>query len=755
MQRALAVAHVAARELRALRECESCGQPLRPLFCGACARPFCRCAIARHELCDGVRRDEQLLRVVDALNSVCEWARLSRVAPQPSRSCALKLRLRLRPPPPTVWLTLRVQPPRPVPSRPIPSGPVLPAIAERPQSVRANTPLRRTKRRRVPSRRTLRTASTLPIPSTQPPPHNHTSVHPRHEKPISQQTTQPPPETALHQPQPSPPNHSQLRANLLINTLETQHSTKSSPRRSCDTQQHHPHNINKRQRSSSSSLEQRHITPPVKKRKHIRQHNSAPTTTVVKTSTRLKVSQSAPSEHEQQIAEEAQPQQPLLAPSTTVAPVIVEQPFITPSIESTEINNDACPPRHGECRILPDGLPNAAKPSTNSSQSLDDAHNSETKNGNTARTTETPSCERQDALQHLPTSKSLIQAVDNGDAADDKLSEGTTNPCARDDGYQDDPITPVRDVFDAKHLNSASKLAGRDTITRNATKPNGASKWKSPSPRTFLSPLTTEKRKQPLLLDSDPLTKVIKPAEKPQLDIASGAFAVCLSDFGDDEQHELVFEIITQMGGEPLEHMRATRPDCLITPMDPRTGAIKSRNMAVHQALASRVPIVGIRWLLDSFKKGRWLPPDNYDASAAFHRGETGIFKGLIATIDDLFLAPDGSETVVQLREDIKRLIVGAEGVVVDSDQLALRVQGDSHFNLHVHVVKGNEEGRGGGGPELAPQQLEALRCTQDKIPMKVISMAWLSECLFSGQCPPPESSEIHSASTVSPIPSR
>eukprot|EP00737_Agarophyton_chilense_P003872 gb/GEZJ01004667.1/.p1 GENE.gb/GEZJ01004667.1/~~gb/GEZJ01004667.1/.p1 ORF type:complete len:862 (+),score=109.38 gb/GEZJ01004667.1/:1875-4460(+) len=855
MERVLSAAHVVADSLGPLRVCGSCRHPLRPLFCVSCRRAFCRCHTPAHAACRLVAHEYQVARLVDAVNSICDWASLSRfnLAHQlPSPPCALTLRL--RPPPPSVWLTVRVRPPhQPYPplsasqnrlpspgpgesavqphSRP--SVPQTTTPSHHPQPQQCQTQLgrplepqkcppqqhqvtarlrireqrfpRRTKRHRQPSRRLQRSTQTqtnTPIPSqhqhqtpqnVSTPSSSRTNARIVTEKPISQQTTQPPPELPLHLPSSAantrlqtsteplphrsrassqPDNVQQLDAHATPNAREKQpdppvqsapqcasenisrgeHDSAETPARNVpETDEQNPKRVTKRLPSTRESFERRGITPPLKKRRHIHHTSPATITKVLKTSTRLKVSHDVPTlaqhkKYSEKVGDVVE--QP--APSVTVSLGNVEQPFASSSIDSKEnmtlsVNQEEEPGLDdSHSGDLPVGdFENDAdkdKSSTSKTDSLSKADVCEQNIGSTLHIHDGPGHERHSS-QLASRREEPQHLLANGNAAEDKLSEGITTPCGRDDGYQEDHITPLRDGLDGRFFQNANKLRECDTIADVSLEPPPTRDWPSGSPRPFISPLTAEKpaKCHSLSLDSAPQAEATESNHKIQPHIAPGTFTVCLSDFDNEEQYDLVFEIITQMGGEPLEHMRQTRPNCLITPLDPKTGAIKSRKMAVHLALAFRVPIVGIYWLLQSFKAGRWIPPEDYDASSTYHKGATGIFRGLIATIDALFLDPDVSDAVIQFREDIERMVTGAGGVIVDSEQLVNQVQGNPQFTLHVHIVKDIDEERYYTSPELPPEKLEAVRCMQDKIPMKVVNMNWISECLFSGQFPPPK----------------
>ncbi|PXF40754.1 Cell surface glycoprotein 1 [Gracilariopsis chorda] len=407
-----------------------------------------------------------------------------------------------------------------------------------------------------------------------------------------------------------------------------------------------------------------------------------------------------------------------------------------PRISTVQVSppTDAEPPRHPSVTTI----------------SLQDSPQSKTNHSpqqpHPTRTARQPVATPEKPLPHTPA---------QNDAADDKLSEGTTNPGGRDDADMEDPVTPLQPTSTAKPRTPTQTPPEPPPNATRQLKHSNKSEWKTTQSHLITSPLTTLKPKQqPQCLQTPIALKTNQPSSKPDnMRTHSPAFFVYMSDFTDQQQYDLVFELVTQMGGEPLPNLASTRPNCLITPLHPTTGAIQTRKMAVLLAIALRVPIVGLTWLFDCFNAGTWLPLQPYDASSSFHRTSSGVFKGVIATIDHDFEQPDASDKLLQFRNDIKRLITSADGVVVQLDYIKehLKTNPDSEFFLHIHVVKDQNEDEFVMSPQVADDKLDLIRKHQSPNGFTIVNMNWISECLFTGQCPPPERSETVTRSTQSP----
>lgn len=105
-----------------------------------------------------------------------------------------------------------------------------------------------------------------------------------------------------------------------------------------------------------------------------------------------------------------------------------------------------------------------------------------------------------------------------------------------------------------------------------------------------------------------------------------------------DLEMELAEELVSRLGGEITTGFRESAlPSCVVTSLNSHTKAIENRTMALHEALARRVPIVGLSWLVECFKAGMWLDTREFEAPSCRHREKEKIFRGVIATFDHAF----------------------------------------------------------------------------------------------------------------------
>lgn len=152
-----------------------------------------------------------------------------------------------------------------------------------------------------------------------------------------------------------------------------------------------------------------------------------------------------------------------------------------------------------------------------------------------------------------------------------------------------------------------------------------------------------------------------------------GAMVVCLACEGmADEEHDLVFELITRLGGEVVTDFNGPTPECVVTQIA-RNEVSEDLPTAVLIARAGCVAIVGVDWVIQSYLNGIWFPFRPFEM-AHLSRLSTRVFENITVTI----IAP--VSTTKRSRETSRRpffsvitteLISGLRvaGAVVHSDE--------------------------------------------------------------------------------------
>lgn len=251
------------------------------------------------------------------------------------------------------------------------------------------------------------------------------------------------------------------------------------------------------------------------------------------------------------------------------------------------------------------------------------------------------------------------------------------------------------------------------------------------------------------------ITNKIGPDNKSEADCLStqmeGNLRVCLTGLSrDDHEMELAEELIASLGGEIIHDFCSTgKPFCVVTPLD-ESRTIKHRTMHVHEALARRVPIVSLRWLVASFKHGAWAQTDPFEAATKHRKDGKGIFHRLLVSFDDAFFREDASVLVRKAGEDMRRVVRAGGAVLADVRQVGgILAKDDDFFFLHVHVACDFGE-HSAVGPQISGDDMELLRSSQQAVATRVVNMPWISDCLFSGMCPPPNNERSESMSAFS-----
>ncbi|CDF37711.1 unnamed protein product [Chondrus crispus] len=230
-----------------------------------------------------------------------------------------------------------------------------------------------------------------------------------------------------------------------------------------------------------------------------------------------------------------------------------------------------------------------------------------------------------------------------------------------------------------------------------------------------------------------------------------GSFTVCLTGLSrGDQQLELAEEMMACLGGEILEDMGCDEiPRCVVTLFD-ISGNVKNRTMLLHEAVVRRVPVVNIEWLVTSFLYGGWAQTAPFQARINYPTEGKGVFDGVLASFDRGFSGANALALVRKAGDDIRRLVRAGGAVVAETKDVAGLLSQHSRFSLHVHVACDFGENSSVGGGQVCAEEMELLRCSQNTVGTRVVSMGWISECIFSGMCPPATNDKSESMSAFS-----
>lgn len=242
---------------------------------------------------------------------------------------------------------------------------------------------------------------------------------------------------------------------------------------------------------------------------------------------------------------------------------------------------------------------------------------------------------------------------------------------------------------------------------------------------------------------------------KPQADClltqTERSLRVCLTALSrDNHEMELAEELIAAVGGEIVHDFCSTgKPFCVVTPLD-ESRTIKHRTMLVHEALVLRVPIVSIQWLVASFNNGAWGQTAPFEAATNHRKGGKGIFHSVLISFDDAFVREHALALVRKAGEDMRRVVRAGGAVVADVRRVSdILAKDDAFFSLHVHVTCDFGD-NSAVGPQVSGDDMELLRSSQQAVATRVVNMPWISDCLFSGMCPPPNNENSESMSAFS-----
>lgn len=97
---------------------------------------------------------------------------------------------------------------------------------------------------------------------------------------------------------------------------------------------------------------------------------------------------------------------------------------------------------------------------------------------------------------------------------------------------------------------------------------------------------------------------------------------------------------------------------------------------------------------------------------------------------------------------DIRSLMRVGGAYVVDSGQLPDTLK-NLAFILHLHIVCDFGD-TGDHYLQVSGEEMEFLRSSHSHLQTRVVSMPWISDCLFSGTCPPPSVDRSESLSGYS-----
>lgn len=300
---------------------------------------------------------------------------------------------------------------------------------------------------------------------------------------------------------------------------------------------------------------------------------------------------------------------------------------------------------------------------------------------------------------------------------------------------------PSDSTASTKKCTHACSPGNSPTLMKAASASEGGYTPRRPSrdPRLKVSPVTNEKAPRrfissiPAATQRDILAKCRKGFPR-----SSDTITVCVLGLADDES-DFVSELIELLGGQVVSDFRGMQPFCVITGVDAGTRKLSHRNMPMSTALACRVPIVGISWIVQCVEAGAWLETFEFEAVSTHRKSGPGVLSGVVATFEDIFF---GHSKLNRCRRDIHYLIVSAGGRVIDTESVMNIAEKDSNIRLHIHILDEAVHGVQRQG-DIAPN---------GKVPTEIVTLAWISECLFSGECPPPSHS---SSATLSPYAER
>lgn len=224
-------------------------------------------------------------------------------------------------------------------------------------------------------------------------------------------------------------------------------------------------------------------------------------------------------------------------------------------------------------------------------------------------------------------------------------------------------------------------------------------------------------------------------------------YAVCISGMDKDSAElALAEELLPLRGTEFSEGFDSEpTPSCVLTVFDENMNVLRPR-MVILEAMARRIPIVNLDWLITSCRVGFLVDTEPFEAMSNHRREGPGIFERIVATLDNSFDQPAAKHMVRKAGQDIHRLLRAGGANVVDREQLATFLCEGDIVVLHIHVV--NDFGADGStSPETSAKHMEQPRVAHQKIPTKVVNMAWISDSICSGQCPPPRVEQSDSGS--------
>lgn len=213
-------------------------------------------------------------------------------------------------------------------------------------------------------------------------------------------------------------------------------------------------------------------------------------------------------------------------------------------------------------------------------------------------------------------------------------------------------------------------------------------------------------------------------------------FAVCISGVSKDSAElELAEALIPLRGAEFSDGFDCDpTPSCVLTTFD-ANNRIQQPRMVVFEAMARRVPIVNIAWLVASHAKGFLVDTGPFEATSDHRKSGPGVFEGLVATIDKAFDEVGVPAMVQKAGRDIRRLLRAGGAIVVECGELGQELQGERGIVLHIHVI--NDFGEEQTEVEGSSKRKEELRASQQNVPTKVVSIGWIGECLGMGAFPP------------------
>lgn len=112
-----------------------------------------------------------------------------------------------------------------------------------------------------------------------------------------------------------------------------------------------------------------------------------------------------------------------------------------------------------------------------------------------------------------------------------------------------------------------------------------------------------------------------------------GAMVVCLSNKGaSEDEYDLVYELITRLGGEVVNGFEGATPECVVAWGDDKLVWVDVP-MVVATAIAARIAVVGPSWVVQSYQNGVWLPFEEFEKANQVklqHR----LFENVEITVD-------------------------------------------------------------------------------------------------------------------------